>query len=230
MLQKIINYLKNQDLLFCPCCKKYSKKFLEYGLVPRKNAQCPSCESLERHRLLLLYLKNETSLFKKNIRLLHFAPEQSLYNIFSTLNIDYITTDLSSDLAEFKASIDSLPFEDDSFDMIICYHVLEHVKDDQKGMREMYRVLRKGGIALIQSTVFNNLSQTYEDPKITSPSARIKAFGQHDHVRKYGTDFFNRLSRAGFNITIDDYAKKLGENKVKRYALNPFEGIYLCLK
>lgn len=230
MLKKIVSFLTKSDLLLCPCCNKYSKQFLEFGTIPRQNAQCPNCKALERHRLLLLYLRNETNLFKGGISLLHFAPEQALHNIFSSLDIEYVTTDLNSSLAQYQADIVKLPFRSNSFDLIICFHVLEHVKDDNKAMRELYRVLSKGGIALIQSTVFRDLPQTYEDLRITTPKGRLKAFGQDDHVRKYGPDLIDRLSAAGFRVTEDIYPQRLGEKKIKKYALTPWEAIYVCKK
>lgn len=161
---------------------------------------------------------------------MHLAPELALSKIFSSLNIEYITADLNPDAADYKVNITKLPFADNSFDIIICYHVLEHVENDKKAMRELYRVLRKGGIAFIQSTVFKDLKRTYEDPNITSPKARLKAFGQDDHVRKYGLDFTSRLTKAGFKVIIDEYAQKLGAGKIRKYALRPYEEIYVCSK
>ena len=137
---------------YCPCCKGHFRKFLPYGRInPRYNVLCPGCFSLERHRLIWLYLENKTNLFSDKLRLLHFAPEQCFISQFKSMNnLDYVTADIESPLAMMKMDITDIPFEDNSFDVILCNHLLEHVEDDRKAMREMYRVLRNNGWAIIQ--------------------------------------------------------------------------------
>ena len=145
------------------------RSFIPYGYNNvRKNALSPSTYSLERHRMLWLYLKNETDIFTKKIRLLHFAPEPAFHKIFKNCNnISYDTIDLNSPLAEIKADICDLPIENDTYDYILCNHVLEHIDDDIKAMRELYRVLKKGGIGIFQIPIDIERKNTFEDPSIT---------------------------------------------------------------
>ena len=185
------------------------RKFLPYGYNNvRENALSPSTYSLERHRLLWLYLKNETEFFNKNIKVLHFAPEAAFLEKFKKLNnISYNTIDLNSPLADIKADICDLPFEDESYDFILCNHVLEHIIDDTKAMQELYRVLKKDGIGIFQVPLNMSSKKTFEDFSITGPKERNKAFGQYDHVRLYGMDFFERLENA--SNFIKSYTKNL---------------------
>ena len=178
------------------------RKFLPYGYNNvRENALSPSTFSLERHRLLWLYLKNETDFFNKDLKVLHFAPETAFLEKFKKLkNISYDTIDLNSPLANIKADICDLPLDDESYDFILCNHVLEHVIDDKKAMQELYRVLKKDGIGIFQVPINISNKKTYEDFTITDPKERNKAFGQYDHVRIYGMDFFDRLKEAGFMV------------------------------
>src|SRR5699024_8193352 len=130
-----------------PIDGKSFSMFLPYGYATqRDNVLSPSTLSLERHRLLWLYLKNETDFFSRPYKMLHFAPEQAFYKRFQKMkNLEYVTTDLNSPLAQVKADICDLPFEDNSFDLIFCNHVLEHIPDDHKAMQELFRVLRPNG-------------------------------------------------------------------------------------
>ena len=137
-----------------PIDGKSFKMFLPYGYgTQRNNVLSPSTLSLERHRLLWLYLQNETNFFTSTskLKVLHFAPEQAFYKRFrNQKNLDYTTTDLFSPLADVKADICNLPFEDNQYDIILCNHVLEHIPDDTKAMQELYRVLKPGGMGIFQ--------------------------------------------------------------------------------
>ena len=128
----------------CPVCGAHYRRFMPYGYVnPRGNALCPRCLALERHRLMWLYLKNETAFFETPARLLHVAPERCFLKRFEKLPaLDYVTADLESPLAKVKMDIQRIPFPDGEFDVIFCNHILEHVDDDRRAMREMYRVMR----------------------------------------------------------------------------------------
>ena len=184
---------------YCPCCGWHLQKLIPYGLVLRQNALCPRCGSLERHRLLWLYFRDRTNLFTDRLRLLHFAPERIFETVFKSLdNLDYITADLYSDSAMVKMDITDITYEDDSFDAIICSHVLEHIMDDRKAMREMLRVLKPGGWAIIMVPISRDV--TFEDPSIVTPEDRERFFGQWDHVRFYGQDIKDRLESAGFDV------------------------------
>ena len=208
------------------------RKFLSYGYNKiRKNALSPSTFSLERHRLLWLYLQNETDFFEKKMKVLHFAPEAAFLKKFKKLkNISYDTIDLDSPLADIKADICDLPIKNDSYDFILCNHVLEHILDDEKAMKELYRVLKKGGTGIFQVPLNMSNKQTYEDFTITDPKERNKAFGQYDHVRVYGMDFFERLKNVGFKVEKCEYTSKLSEEKKTKYCLPKKEIIPVCRK
>ena len=208
------------------------RKFLAYGYEDqRENVLSPSTLSLERHRLLWLYLKNETGLFTDKINLLHFAPEQAFYKRFRKMkNLEYTTTDLNSPLADVKADICNLPFKDNSFDFILCNHVLEHIPDDTKAMQELYRVLKPGGSAVLQIPQDLKRENTFEDNSITSRKERAKIFGQYDHVRVYGRDYFNKLRSIGFNVQEVDYTSSLTPLEIDKYRLAKGEIIPVCTK
>lgn len=201
------------------------RKFLPYGYEKqRPNALSPGTLSLERHRLMWLYLKNETDFFNENLKVLHIAPEQSFYKKFKKLkNIDYLTCDLNSPLADIKADIQNLPFEDNSFDVIFCNHVLEHVEDDKKALSELYRVMKKGGWGIFQVPIRYQLEKTFEDPSITDKNERIEKFGQYDHVRVYGLDYYQTLSNAGFKVEKINLTQKLTEDEIQRFSLEKNE-------
>ncbi|VAV84215.1 Glycosyltransferase [hydrothermal vent metagenome] len=208
------------------------KGFLPYGYgKQRNNALSPSTLSLERHRLLWLYLKNETDFFSAKLRVLHFAPEQAFYKRFRTLkNLDYVTTDLNSPLADVKADICNLPFSDNEFDVILCNHVLEHIPDDTKAMQELYRVLKPGGMGVFQIPQDLSRKTTFEDDTITDKKERAKIFGQYDHVRVYGRDYFDKLRSVGFKVDEVDYTAKLSSEDISRYCLAKGEIIPVCFK
>nr|WP_255572916.1 class I SAM-dependent methyltransferase [Hanstruepera marina] len=204
-----------------PIDGKSFRSFLPYGYGnQRTNVLSPSTLSLERHRLLWLYLKNETNFFTDKLKVLHFAPEQAFYKRFRKLNnLDYTTTDLNSPLADVKADICNLPFEDNSYDIILCNHVLEHIPDDTKAMQELYRVMKPGGWGVFQIPQDLNRETTFEDNSITDKNERAKIFGQYDHVRIYGRDYFNKLRNIGFNVDEVDYTTQLTPEDVDRYCL-----------
>lgn len=215
----------------CPCCKRSYRKFLSAGNKRRPNARCPGCGSLERHRLLWLFLRNATSLFQSPLKVLHIAPEPYLQETLSSLpNLAYVSADLSSAFAMEMADITHIPHRDSAFDVILCSHVLEHVLDDRAAMSELFRVLNPSGWAILQSPVDTNRESTYEDAKITSPQAREMAFGQCDHVRVYGLDYKDRLERAGFAVQLESYARQLPAKYRERFGIRADEDIWFCTK
>ena len=163
--------------------------------------------------------------------MLHFAPEQAFLKRFRKLkNISYTTTDLNSPIADVKADICSLPFEDNSYDFIICNHVLEHIPDDTKAMQELYRVLAPNGTAILQVPYDRTRETTFEDHTITDPKERAAIFGQYDHVRVYGMDYFDTLKSVGFSVEAVDYTAQLSEKEIEKYRLPKGELLPVCRK
>lgn len=215
-----------------PIDGKSFRRFLPYGYgVQRPNVLSPSTLSLERHRLIWLYLKNETDFFSKPLKVLHMAPEQCFLSLFRKMkNLDYTTADLFSPIVDIKADILDLPFEDNSFDLVLCNHVLEHIEDDQKAMKELFRVMKKGGSGIFQVPQELEREKTFEDPSITDPDERAKHFGQYDHVRVYGRDYFDRLRAAGFQVAEVDYSKVMSPEDIDKYRLADGEILPVCSK
>jgi len=239
-------WLISMSIFFRPIIKWYFKgtrftdpidgssyrKFLPYGYQKiRENALCPGTLSLERHRLLWLYLERETNFIDNAIKVLHVAPEQVFYQKFRTFSHwEYTTTDLHSPLAEIKADLCELPFQDNYYDLILCNHVLEHIPEDQKDMQEMYRVLKPGGTLIAQVPLEENRTQTFEDNSITDKATRTEIFGQYDHVRIYGTDYYTRLESVGFDSHAIDFLKKLTSQEKQKFALPYSEKIPIAIK
>ena len=196
-------------------------RFLSYGYKRiRKNALCPGTLSLERHRLLWLYLDNETNFLNSSLKVLHVAPEQVFYKKFKKLkNWDYLTFDLNSPIADIKGDLTSTNFKDESFDLIICNHVLEHIKDDKSALNEIYRVLKYNGISILQVPINLRREKTFEDSTIKSKIQREKYFGQYDHVRDYGLDFKDRVEQSGFKVQMINYSKKISKDLIIKYGL-----------
>lgn len=215
-----------------PIDGKSYRRFLPYGYAKvRENVLAPGTLSLERHRLFWLYLKNETTFFSAPLRVLHFAPEQAFVQKFKKQkNLTYTTTDLNSPIADVKADICDLPFKDNSFDFIICNHVLEHIPDDTKAMQELYRVLAPSGTAIVQVPYDAKREITFEDNTITDQSERTRIFGQYDHLRVYGMDYFKKLSSIGFDVNALDYTSGISIDDIERYRLCKGELLPVCKK
>jgi SAM-dependent methyltransferase len=227
----LLSVLLIGNRFICPCCGWHFRKFLRYGLHPRKNAMCPKCGSLERHRLLWLYLKNKTNLFASNLKVLHIAPEPIFQRTFKSMsNLEYISADLNSRYAMVNMDLTNISFDECLFDVILCSHVLEHVEDDRKAVKEIFRVLKPGGWAILQVPVFSELEKTVEDTAIKTPEERELAYGLKEHVRKYGIDYKDTLENAGFNVNVDQYVKSLSREIVSVFCLNRDENIYFCTK
>ncbi|MBT4869148.1 MAG: class I SAM-dependent methyltransferase [Polaribacter sp.] len=234
LVKPIIAFYLKGDTYTDPIDGNSFRKFLPYGYSKqRKNALSPSTLSLERHRLMWLFLKNETSFFtsSKKIKTLHIAPEQCFLKIFKKQkNLDYITSDLESPIADVKADICNLPFKDDSFDVVFCNHVLEHIPDDKKAMQELFRVLKKGGFGVFQIPQDMSRENTFEDASITDKEERTKIFGQYDHVRVYGRDYFNKLRSVGFKVEEVDYTQRITPEELDRFCLMKNEILPVCYK
>ncbi len=217
------------DRVECPCCSGRFRAFLPAGSPPRPGALCPGCSSLERHRLLWLFLAERTALFREPQRLLYLAPEEHLQRrLRSQPGLTYVSGDLASPWAMVRLDVQALPARDGSFDAVICSHVLEHVSDARVALRELWRALRPGGWALLQSPVDAARARTFEDPAVKSPAERRRVFGQEDHLRVFGRDYPEWLRAAGFEVQVVPFARELGEERLARYRLDPEEDVYFC--
>lgn len=216
----------------CNICGWQGKEFIDFergfGYFS-KNAVCPSCFWHPRQRSFLIYLKKVIPK-NKSIKVLHFAPELFLSKLIKSYkHIDYLSVDIDPEKAMKKEDITQLSFKDSSYDIIICSHVLEHIEDDRQAMSELYRVLKRGGFAIIDVPIDYEREKTYEDPLIITPEERTKAYWQGDHVRLYGRDFSDKLRNVGFNVKVDKFISELGEKKIKRFGLQDTP-IYFCKK
>lgn len=231
-IRPFISFFLKGNRFTDPIDGKSFRTFLSYGYTThRENALSPSTFSLERHRLLWLYLQNETDFFTKPQKVLHVAPEQAFFKRFRNQeNLEYTTTDLLSPLADVKADITNLPFEDNSFDTILCNHVLEHIPDDTKAMQELYRILKPSGMAILQIPQELDRETTFEDNSVTDKKERTKIFGQYDHVRVYGLDYFEKLRSIGFTVKEEDYTATFTPEEIEKYCLMEGEVIPVCFK
>jgi SAM-dependent methyltransferase len=197
-LTKRVLYFGNER--FCPVCRSRVRAFKPYGHVRRADARCPVCDSIERHRFTWLFFEQRTTLFDgKRKRMLHVAPEPGFERRLRGLTyLDYKTADPQDDRADLKLDITAIHLPDDSFDVIHCSHVLEHIQEDELAMRELARVLSPSGWATILVPVMAD--KTFDDPTVTDPKERSRLFGQWDHVRAYGKDFAARLAAQGFDV------------------------------
>ena len=217
----------------CTICDHQYKTFLPYGRInARENALCPNCLSLERHRLIWLYLKDKTNFFSEKLSVLHFAPEPCFINRFENQHGDkYITADIESPLAKVKMDIHQIPFSENHFDAVLCNHVLEHVKDDIQAMKEIHRVLKSGGWAILQVPFFSPIEEkTFEDNSITDKRQREKIFGQDDHVRKYGTDYPQRIAQSGLKPLEEKFSESLTDEQAYHFGVSRAEVIYKAVK
>ena len=218
------------NALFCPVCEQTAAAFLPFGVKPRRNARCPNCGSLERHRLVWLYLCRHSSLFDgRRKRILHVAPEFCLRRKLQLVaNFTYISADLDARKAAIQMDLTEIPFKDNYFDVFYCSHVLEHIPRDRAALQELYRVLSPDGWGIVMVPI--TAPFTWEDPTILDPIARERAFGQSDHVRRYGTDFPQRLQQAGFSVQRLPASDMLSDKEMSAMAINHAQVLFLCGK
>jgi SAM-dependent methyltransferase len=224
---------------YCPVCEHAAPVFLPFGvgLTVRLGALCPFCRSLERHRAVWLYLYPRLQQVvsehgqTRSPRLLHVAPEVCFrHRLRRLLGQRYVTTDLVAPDVDVNAPLEQLPFASESFDVVVCNHVLEHVPDDRSAMDELLRVLVPGGWAIVQVPIAYDHEHTREDPSESSPRERKRRFGQHDHVRWYGRDYPERLRAAGFEIEQLAPHTQHTPAELERYGLSPTEVLYVAHK
>lgn len=210
----------------CPICDWEGWQFNPNGidLKRRYDSRCPNCSSLERHRLAYMVMKDKL----KNPKTLHVAPEPSIEPWLKRISASYISIDLYNE-AMMKMDLTDMTFEDNTFSLIWCSNVLEHIPADDKAINEMYRVCEPGGMAAIQVPIWRY--ETYENPEIKSKEDRLKYFYQHDHVRLYGLDIVDRLSSAGFKVEVIR-AQDLGPELVFQHSLSLLSTneIFVCYK
>ena len=217
----------------CPVCEKSFKKFLPYGYneFQRENVLCPYDLTLERHRLMWVYLKTKSNFFTADLKVMHIAPEQCFYKLFrNQKNLDYTTGDLESPLADIHFDLHKIPLEDNQYDVIFCNHVMEHVENDVQCMQELLRIMKPGGWGIFQVPIDRTRDTTYEDASITDPKEREKHFWQYDHVRLYGTNYPDVLRSAGFEVEEYDYREELDEETYNRYRFYEGEMLYIVRK
>jgi SAM-dependent methyltransferase len=216
----------------CPCCNWRLRTFTQRGISFRARhlGYCPRCHAKARHRRIWLYLEQKTNLFSAPLRLLHVSPEYCFSRRFIRMpNLDYLGVDLY-DFPNVRIKMDlvSTPFRSEIFDAIICIHVLEHIEEDREALRELYRVLKPGGWAVVSVPI--RLDQkTYEDPTITLPEERERVFGETDHVRFYGYDLMDRLQECGLRVHLDR-GDEVDLQTRRKYGLRDDESIFHCTK
>ena len=221
------------DNVECPVCENKFKKFLSYGskVANRSNVLCPYDLTLERHRLMWLYLKNESKFFTSELNVLHIAPEQCFHGRFKKLaNINYTTGDLESPLADLHFDLHHIPLDDNQFDVVFCNHVLEHVNDAHQCMSELYRVMKVEGWGIMQVPQDMTKEETFEDPSIVTPEDREKYYWQKDHVRLFGKDYPKWLEKAGFQIEEYIPTEHFSKSEIERFRLQEGEVLYIVKK
>jgi SAM-dependent methyltransferase len=205
----------------CPCCGQQAR-FRSTGLPPRLNALCPNCGSFERHRLLHLFLNNNPAIFNRS-SVLHFAPEPAVRQVIEPKAVKYVACDIEPGRDVVKIDIENIDLPSETFDLVICLHVLEHV-DDAAALAEIYRVLKPGGTALLMFPIIEGWDRTLEIPAVTTPEDRLRYFGQEDHVRYFGRDVRDRIRAAGFDLS--EFTAE--EPDVSRYGLLRGEKIFVA--
>lgn len=240
-LDQIINIKGEYECPFCnnkfysfdPLPDMYDFPSYEFEMYNKETAICPVCFSMDRERLYKVYIEKETDLTKGFSKVLHIAPERNLRTYLATFltNNNYICGDLyPTDPFIQKMDTTQLQFPDNSFDVVLCSHVLEHIPNDIQAMKELYRVMRPDGWGILQVPIALNLEQTFEDWNVTTPEGRVQTFGQEDHVRIYGQDYVERLKTVGFLVEKYNLAKKYGMNEAKKYGLSDRDFLYIVRK
>lgn len=232
-LRKAKAFFLSGNNFYCPCCGKSARRFLEKGngIEVRNNAVCPHCGSLERSRLLYLYLKDKTNIFLNDPSILHFAPEDALKVHFAA-NPNYTDADLNPNLASHQMDITDIRFPDNHFDFIICSHVLGHVPNERKALHELYRVLKSGGSLFLMSLMDPDAQLTVENPEFNTPEKKLRHYGEKDLERLYGNDFSERIAADDVTVERIDYRLHFAGSERQHMALGngQREVIYLVTK
>lgn len=232
LLKKISSITYSGTNVTCNCCNKNFSKFLPYGdsKIKRSNAICPWCQSLERTRMLWDFLNNSEHL-KKGNKVLHFAPAKVIENILKTnKNINYLSADINPVLAMDVVDITNIKYNDNSFDLIICGHVLSVVKEDIKAFEELYRILKKGGTLIVMEHIYNKYDTTFEVFSINTDDERTKLYGQSYLQRLYGNDFKNKPLNIGFVVQEYNHLETLSSTEINKYGMQNAGLLFLCKK
>lgn len=216
---------------FCPVCGNASSHFRAHGLIPREDAMCVHCEAVERHRFVWLFMERKTDLFDgEKKRMLHVAPELAFEpRLKKRLGAGYLTADLDGSRAMVAMDITNIGYPDETFDVIYCSHVLEHVEQDRKAMSEFYRTLKTSGWAILLVPLKGD--KTIEDPNVVTPEERVRAYGHPEHVRYYGADYVDRLCEAGFTVDTFSVSDVVSQDEAAYMGLTKTNGnVYFCTK
>lgn len=214
---------------YCPVCASHIRHYQPFGHMTQ--SWCPVCASMQWQRFAWLFLQQQTNLWDgKPKRMLHIAPEIAFEpRLRRIANLDYLTGDLCNPHVMVKLDVTDIPFADQSFDVIFCSHVMEHVPDDRKALREFVRVLSTDGWAVFLVPIRMH-RRTDEDLKVTDPQERERRFGQHDHVRFYGWDFEERLTESGFHVTVVRASDRLTAKQCEQMGIHAKEVLFYCRK
>lgn len=213
----------------CPLCDGEFSAFAPTGR--REGAVCPGCSSRERHRALWLFLQEHPELLAEAGSLLHFAPEAHLGDLLAdTPGLRCISADIDPARGDLPIDLTDIKLPDEAFGAVLCSHVLEHVPDDRRAMRELHRILRPGGWAIVMVPLDTHREATYEDPSITDAEGRLRAFRQADHVRLYAPDIAGRLRDAGFWVEEVPVAELVGPERTRRHGLLLSDHVFLCFR
>jgi SAM-dependent methyltransferase len=228
LLRRLRRVALSGNNYFCPLCRGSFRSFLRAGEVSRQKAKCPGCGSLERHRLLWLALARlwDSGEIGLGGALLHIAPEESLTTRLKS-SFEYLSADLDGSKAMVAMDITAIPFPENSFDAIVCNHVLEHVPQDRRALSELYRVMKPGGWGSIQVPMAGEDTKEDEIPDIAQ---RILLYGQSDHVRSYGLDFMERLKEAGFTVLYISKSELLDSTEEERISVAVEQEVVLVRK
>lgn len=215
----------------CPICGWPARAFRPLSVNPDFPERCSRCGSLARHRLLWLFLQRQTNLFKAPLKVLHFSPEACFIGKFSSLqNLDYTTADVEGGYTTWMETLDvtAIAKPDETYDAVICLHVLQAVEDDRKAMRELFRVLKPGGWAILNSRLDTDAERTRPNPDLPPPEVRAQSVQQDFAFRIYGRDFADQLREAGFDVDVVSFGQSLSPKEIERYYLHIPGDIYLC--
>jgi len=230
LLSFLHNRLAPKQISYCPICR-FSGQFLSSDNLSTSYAMCPQCYSLKMHRLLFLYLEQQTDIFHARLRVLDIGPLQYVMETFYALqNLHYSAIDKWPMISDKKMNLTELKIPDATYDCVICMDTLEYLSDDRHAMQELFRILKKGAWAIIQSRVDQDADRTLESTSFASFEERQKYFISSGHVRLYGRDYGTRLEEAGFLVKQRRFAIELGPVMIQRCSLSQSDIIYICHK